>query len=55
MNTEAAKEDRLEAWYDGSAICVIAIGSHGDPLDLGEVEVEAFIERLRECLAESRR
>jgi len=47
-------KDRLEAWYDGSAICVIAIGSHGDPLDLADHEVEAFIERLQACLRESR-
>jgi hypothetical protein len=51
------KEDRLEAWYDGSAICVIAVGTHGDPLDLGGEEARAFIEKLRECLrqAEARR
>lgn len=50
------KEDRLDAWVDESgAICVIAIGSHGDPLDLAELEVKAFIEKLRECLREARR
>ncbi len=43
--------DRLEAWNDHSAICVIAVGSHGDPLDLGEQEVRAFIRRLESCLA----
>lgn len=43
------KEDRLDAWYDGSAICVAAISAHGDPLDLGEHEVEAFIEKLQAC------
>jgi hypothetical protein len=43
-------EDRLDAWYDGSAICVIAVGTHGDPLDLGEDEVRAFIEKLQACL-----
>ena len=48
------KQDRLEAWYDGSAICVIAVGSHGDPLDLGEEEVEAFITELQRCLREAR-
>jgi hypothetical protein len=47
-------EDRLDAWYDGSAICVIAIGSGGDPLDLGDAEVESFIEKLQQCLRESR-
>jgi hypothetical protein len=40
-------EDRLDAWWDGSAICVVAVGSHGDPLDLGEGEVVAFIEKLQ--------
>jgi hypothetical protein len=48
------REDRLDAWYDGSAICVIAVGSHGDPLDLGEREVEAFIEKLQACLSKAR-
>jgi hypothetical protein len=43
-------EDRLDAWCDGSAICVIAVGAYGDPLDLGEDEVEAFIEKLRQCV-----
>jgi hypothetical protein len=47
-------EERLDAWFDGSAICVIAIGTHGDPLDLGEREVEAFIEKLQRCLNQSR-
>lgn len=48
------KQDRLEAWFDGSAICVIAVGSHGDPLDLGEEEVEAFIKKLQQCLSEAK-
>ena len=43
-------EDRLDVWYDGSAICVIAVGTHGDPLDLSEDEVRAFIGRLQACL-----
>jgi hypothetical protein len=47
------KADRLECWYDGSAICVVAVGSHGDPLDLGVEEVEDLIERLRECVREA--
>ena len=48
------KEDRLDAWYDGSAICVAAISAHGDPLDLGEHEVEAFIEKLQACLRQAK-
>ena len=47
-------QDRLQAWFDGSAICVIAVGSQGDPLDLGDEEVEAFIQKLQECLQQSR-
>jgi hypothetical protein len=43
-------EDRLDAWYDGSAICIIAVGTHGDPLDLAEHEVRAFILKLQACL-----
>lgn len=35
-------EQRLDAWYDGSAICLIAVGSLGDPLDLGDDEVRAL-------------
>jgi GTPase len=48
------QQDRLEAWFDGSAICVIAVGAHGDPLDLAEHEVENFIETLKECLLQAR-
>lgn len=29
-------EGRLDAWFDGSAICVDAVGTHSDPIDLGE-------------------
>lgn len=49
-----SKQDRLEAWYDGSAVCLIAVGSHGEPLDLAEHEVEALIVELEECLAKAR-
>jgi len=48
------KADRCDAWYDGSAICVIAVGSHGDPLDLGEGEVVELITKLESCLNEER-
>lgn len=47
------QEERLDAWYDGSAICLIAVGAQGDPLDLGDDEVRALIARLQQCLAES--
>ncbi len=46
--------DRLEVWHDGSAICVVAVGSHGDPLDLGEHEVEGLIAKLQNALAQDR-
>ena len=48
------ENDRLDVYYDGSAICVVAVGSHGDPLDLGEGEVEDLIARLQAALAESK-
>jgi hypothetical protein len=48
------EEDRLDVSYDGSAISLIAVGSHGDPLDLSDEEVEALIAKLQECLKESR-
>lgn len=48
-------QDRLDAWYDGSAICVIAVGAQGDPLDLGEQEIEDFIAKLQGLLAEAKR
>lgn len=47
-------QDRIEAVYDGSAICVRVVGSHGDPVDMGEHEVEALIVALQDCLAKSR-
>ncbi len=50
----AQVQERLDAWYDGNAICVIAIGSHGDPLDLAEHEVEAFIAKLQQCLQDAK-
>ena len=47
-------QERLDVWVDGSAVCLIAVGSHGDPLDLGEQEVEALIQRLQDCLRMAR-
>jgi hypothetical protein len=46
--------DRLDAWYDGSAVCIIAVGSYGDPLDLSEEEVERYIEKLQAALSAAR-
>ena len=47
------RKERLDAWYDGLAICLIAVGAQGDPLDLGDDEVRALIAKLQQCLAES--
>jgi hypothetical protein len=44
--------ERLDVWHDGSAICIIAVGSCGEPLDLGEGEVEALIEKLQASLTQ---
>lgn len=49
------KKDRLQAWHDGSAICLIAVSAHGDPLDLGEGEVRRLIEQLEGCLRQDRK
>jgi hypothetical protein len=49
------REDRLDAWHDGSAICVVAVSSHGDPLDLADHEVGEFIRKLEGCLAKSQK
>ena len=46
-------DERLDAWYDGSAICLIAVGAHGAPLDLADDAVRALIAKLQQCLAES--
>jgi hypothetical protein len=48
------ESDRLDVQYDGSAIYVIAVGAYGDPLDLGEGEVEDLIAKLQAALAQSR-
>ena len=48
------EHDRLDAWYDGSAICVIAVVSYGDPLDLSECEVEALVAKLQKSLKKAR-
>jgi hypothetical protein len=45
--------DRLDAWFDGSAICVVAVSGAGDPLDLAEHEVEGFVTKLQACLKDA--
>ncbi|WP_180979385.1 hypothetical protein [Janthinobacterium sp. AD80] len=47
------QEERLDAWCDGSSICLIAVDAQGDPLDLGDEEMRALIAKLQQCLAES--
>ena len=49
------KEDRLDAWFDGSAVCLIAIGAHNEPLDLDEDEVQALVVKLQGCLEDLRK
>lgn len=44
------KNEKLDVWFDGSAICIIAIGSHGDPLDLSENEAIEFMGKLNTCI-----
>lgn len=48
------ERDRLDVWYDGAAIAVIAVGTHGDPLDLSESDVETLIAKLQAALAQAR-
>ena len=50
----SAAQERLDVWVDGAAVCLIAVGPHGDPLDLGAQEVEALIQRLQDCLRMTR-
>lgn len=51
MGEKLFEADRLEAYHDGSSICLIAVGTHGDPLDLADGEVEALIAKLQALLA----
>ena len=54
MTMQSKNKDRCDAWYDGSAVCVIAVSSHGDPLDLADHEAEDLIAKLQNSLLESR-
>ncbi len=51
---ETPKKDRLDVWYDGSAICIIAVAASGDPLDLGEDEAEDLLHKLQACIAQAK-
>jgi hypothetical protein len=44
----------MDAWYDGSAVCVIAVAGQGDPLDLAEHEVRTLISKLEHSLAKAK-
>ena len=43
--------DRMDAWYDGSAVRVIAVSSCGDPLYLAEHEARALIVKLEAAMS----
>ncbi|MGH6612183.1 MAG: hypothetical protein ACRECQ_18220 [Burkholderiaceae bacterium] len=45
--SQLARDDRLNAWFDGSAVCVVAISASGDPLDLSEDEAREFLAKLQ--------
>jgi hypothetical protein len=51
---ESLKKDRIDVWYDGSAICIIAVAANGDPLDLGEDEAEELLRKLQACIAQAK-
>jgi hypothetical protein len=53
ITPDSPPPDRLDAWYDGSAICVVAVSGTGDPLDLSDDEVAALVAKLKRCLDES--
>jgi len=41
------------ASFDGSAVCVIAIASCGDPLDLSDLDAKILVEKIQKAIAES--
>ncbi len=51
---DSSNKDRLDIWYDGSAICIIAVSASGDPLDLGDEEAEALLYKLKTCIAQAK-
>ena len=51
---DSSMNDRLDIWYDGSAIFIIAVGANGDPLDLGDQEADELLEKLKACIAQAK-
>lgn len=43
----------MDAWFDGSAVCVIAVSAAGDPLDLSEDEARALLGKLQAALSQA--
>jgi hypothetical protein len=52
--SDVSKKDRVDVWYDGSAICIIAVAANGDPLDLGEGEADDLLRKLQACIAQAK-
>ncbi|GHC12877.1 hypothetical protein [Thermomonas carbonis] len=52
--TQSPTKDRLDVWFDGSAICIVAVASNGDPLDMSESEAEEFLAKLQLCIAQAK-
>ena len=52
--SDSTKKDRFDVWYDGSAICIIAVAKNGDPLDIGEDEADEFLHKLQACIAQAK-
>ena len=52
--SDSSKKDRLDVWYDGSAICIIAVATNGDPLGLGEAEADELLHKLQACIAQAK-
>jgi hypothetical protein len=44
---------RVAAWADGASVQVMCISVSGDPADLGSDEARAFVEQLREAIADA--
>ena len=50
LDTPSNPDETVEVFHDGSATTLRAVSSYGDPLDLGEGEVETVLAQLSECL-----
>jgi len=54
MPDTTLKKDRLDAWFDGSSVRVIAVSASDDALELSADALEPFIAKLQGCLREMR-